>query len=180
MDRNLGATQAATSSTDAASYGDLYQWGRGADGHQCRNSATTTILSSTDQPVNGIFILSPNSPRDWRNPQNANLWQGVNGINNPCPRGYRLPTETELNEEQQYWSSENNSGAFASPLKFPAAGYRNNSDGSIGFVGAQGRYWSSSSTFSSEYSMIMSFNVAGASVGFTYRAMGNSVRCIKD
>ncbi len=28
MDRNLGATQAATSSTDAVAYGDSYQWGR--------------------------------------------------------------------------------------------------------------------------------------------------------
>ncbi|VVM21411.1 hypothetical protein BSPWISOXPB_2895 [uncultured Gammaproteobacteria bacterium] len=27
LDRNLGATQAATSRTDSASYGDLYQWG---------------------------------------------------------------------------------------------------------------------------------------------------------
>jgi hypothetical protein len=35
MDRNLGASQVANSSTDAASYGDLYQWGRRADGHQC-------------------------------------------------------------------------------------------------------------------------------------------------
>jgi hypothetical protein len=36
MDRNLGASQVATSSTDPASYGDLYQWGRPADGHQIR------------------------------------------------------------------------------------------------------------------------------------------------
>jgi len=34
MDRNLGASQVATSSTDAAAYGDLYQWGRAADGHE--------------------------------------------------------------------------------------------------------------------------------------------------
>ena len=34
MDRNLGATQVATSSTDEAGYGDLYQWGRRKDGHQ--------------------------------------------------------------------------------------------------------------------------------------------------
>ena len=40
LDRNLGSTQVATSSTDAASYGDLYQWGRAADGHQVRTSAT--------------------------------------------------------------------------------------------------------------------------------------------
>ncbi|WP_372934176.1 hypothetical protein, partial [Mariniphaga sediminis] len=31
MDRNLGASQVATSSTDIAAYGDLYQWGRAAD-----------------------------------------------------------------------------------------------------------------------------------------------------
>ena len=59
MDRNLGASRAATSKTDEQAYGDLYQWGRGADGHQCRNSNTTTTLSSTDQPLNGDFILSP-------------------------------------------------------------------------------------------------------------------------
>ncbi|MCC5924135.1 MAG: hypothetical protein JJT77_10135 [Crocinitomicaceae bacterium] len=45
MDRNLGASQAATSSTDAAAYGDLYQWGRRSDGHQCRTSITTTTIS---------------------------------------------------------------------------------------------------------------------------------------
>jgi len=56
MDRNLGATQVATSSTDAASYGDLYQWGRRSDGHQCRTSATTATLSSTDTPAHGNFI----------------------------------------------------------------------------------------------------------------------------
>ncbi|MGA1583494.1 MAG: hypothetical protein ACO4CH_09580, partial [Saprospiraceae bacterium] len=36
MDRNLGASQVADSSSDANSYGDWYQWGRFADGHQCR------------------------------------------------------------------------------------------------------------------------------------------------
>jgi hypothetical protein len=56
MDRNLGASQVATSSTDVNAYGDLYQWGRGADGHQCRTSPTTTFLSSTDQPGHGDFI----------------------------------------------------------------------------------------------------------------------------
>jgi serine/threonine protein kinase len=57
MDRNLGASRAATSSTDAQAYGDLYQWGRAADGHQKRTSATTTTLSSGDQPGHGSFIL---------------------------------------------------------------------------------------------------------------------------
>nr|MBS0037248.1 hypothetical protein [Saprospiraceae bacterium] len=38
MDRNLGASQAATASDDENSFGDLFQWGRFADGHQCRSS----------------------------------------------------------------------------------------------------------------------------------------------
>jgi hypothetical protein len=125
MDRNLGASRAATSSTDTQAYGDLYQWGRAADGHQKRNSATTSSLSSSDTPGHGNFILAPNSPYDWRSPQNTNLWQGVNGVNNPCPSGYRLPTEAELNAERLSWGSNNAAGAFASPLKLPVAGGRN-------------------------------------------------------
>jgi len=59
MDRNLGATQVATSPTDAKSYGYYYQWGRGNDGHQLPNSGTTYIKSQSDQPGNSLFILVP-------------------------------------------------------------------------------------------------------------------------
>jgi hypothetical protein len=34
MDRNLGASRVATSVSDTLAYGDLYQWGRGTDGHE--------------------------------------------------------------------------------------------------------------------------------------------------
>jgi uncharacterized protein (TIGR02145 family) len=178
MDRNLGATQAATSSTDAASYGDLYQWGRRSDGHQCRNSATTTTLSSTDQPANGNFILQNNSPSDWRSPQNNNLWQGVNGVNNPCPSGYRLPTEAELESERLSWSSNNKQGAFASALKLPVAGDRDLSDGSIGDVGINGTYWSSMAI--GVNSKFFYFGISFANMNFVPRASGLSVRCLKD
>ena len=175
MDRNLGASQAATSSTDAAAYGDLYQWGRRADGHQCRNSATTSTLSSTDQPAHGSFIFSSS---DWRSPQNTNLWQGVNGVNNPCPSGYRLPTETELNAERTSWNSNNAAGAFASPLILPVAGSRVYSNGSLYFVGAGGDYWSS--TVSSANSRGLYFDSSAAGVDGSNRAYGFSVRCLKD
>ena len=178
MDRNLGASQAATSSTDATSYGDLYQWGRSADGHQCRNSATTSTLSSTDTPGHGDFILAPNSPWDWRSPQNTNLWQGVNGTNNPCPSGYRLPTETEFSAERASWSGSNSAGAFASPLKLPLAGNRNLSFGSLDGVGAGSYYWSS--TVSSTSSRYLFFDSGNANMGTVNLAYGLSVRCIKD
>ncbi|NCU32683.1 MAG: hypothetical protein EOM23_07120, partial [Candidatus Moranbacteria bacterium] len=119
MDRNLGASQVATSGTDAASYGDLYQWGRFADGHQCRTSPTTSTLSSTDQPGHGNFITVGDGHIDWRNPQNHNLWQGDFGINNPCPTGFRLPSQAEFEAERLSWNSNNAAGAASSFLKLP-------------------------------------------------------------
>jgi uncharacterized protein (TIGR02145 family) len=178
MDRNLGASRAATSSTDANSYGDLYQWGRKSDGHQCRNSSTTTTLSSTDQPVHANFILAPNTPYDWRSPQNTNLWQGINGLNNPCPSGYRLPTNNELESERLSWNQNNSAGTFASPLKFPVAGDRYNSNGSLNGVGTYGSYWSS--TVSVPYSYHLYFNSGDAIMYSSNRAFGLSVRCIKN
>jgi hypothetical protein len=178
MDRNLGASQVATSSTDAASYGDLYQWGRGADGHQCRTSATTATLSTTDVPGNANFITSNNGNYDWRSTQNNNLWQGVNGVNNPCPSGYRIPTETELNAERASWTANNSSGAFASPLKLPLAGIRLYGDGSLHNFSVSGGYWSS--TIDGDNSRSLGFYNGDAGVNFNYRAYGFSVRCIKD
>lgn len=179
MDRNLGASQVATSyfAPDEAAYGDLYQWGRRSDGHQCRNSATTTNLSSTDTPAHGSFITTSSFPSDWRSPQNTNLWQGVNGVNNPCPIGYRLPTETELNAELTSWSSNDAAGALASPLKLPRAGSRS-STGSFSGIGGSARYWSS--TVSSTDSRTLSFSSTVAFMSNGSRSNGFSVRCIKN
>ena len=178
MDRNLGATQAATSSTDVNAYGDLYQWGRRNDGHQCRTSPTLSTLSSSDQPAHGSFILAPSFPGDWRSPQNNNLWQGVNGVNNPCPSGYRLPTEVELEAERLSWGTNNDAGAFASLLKLPVAGRRNYNSGSFGSVGTFGIYCCS--TVNGVYPRSLGFVSSGASMGNGVRADGISVRCIKD
>jgi len=196
MDRNLGATRAATSSTDAESFGDLYQWGRRADGHQLRNSNTTKTVSSIDKTENGNFIISDDfKTTDWRNPQNNDLWQGVNGVSNPCPKGYRLPTEAELNEEFLSWNTNNAEGAFASPIKLPVAGIRQRNNGSI--IGTTSGYWSSTVkspvTFPPQPSYSISLTLAefsGAGGGFKgfrwtvylggNRNDGLCVRCIKN
>jgi uncharacterized protein (TIGR02145 family) len=181
MDRNLGATQVATSSTDAASYGHLYQWGRAADGHQIRTSPTTAILSTTDQPANGNFITINSGNNDWRSPQNDNLWQGVNGVNNPCPSGYRLPTETELNDERLSWGTNNAAGAFASVLKLTVTGYRNRSDGSLTGtnVGTVGYYWSSTVSTTNTLTLRLE-TISGTYLYGNNRAAGAAVRCLKD
>ena len=183
MDRNLGASQVATSSTDANAYGDLYQWGRAADGHESRTSATTSTNATSAVPNDGnawdgFFITEGSSPYDWLTPQDDNLWQGVSGTNNPCPSGYRLPTEAEWEAERTSWSSNNAAGAFASPLKLPVAGIRYDSNGSLINVGFNGYYWSS--TVDGTNSRYLSFDSSAAGMGSGDRANGRSVRCLKD
>ncbi len=177
MDRNLGATQVATSSTDADAYGDLYQWGRAADGHQLRTSGTTSTLATSDIPGHSDFITIGSSPYDWRSPQNDNLWQGVSGTNNPCPNGYRLPTEAEWEAERQSWGDDNAAGAFASPLKLPVAGGRLANDGLLNGADSYGTYWSSTVSYSSARCIAFTINV---SYNNNFRALGRSVRCLKD
>jgi hypothetical protein len=188
LDRNLGATQVATSSTDHLAYGSLYQWGRGTDGHQLINwtgsttgtavNGTTTTLSTSDAPVDSLFIKMPNTPYDWRSGQNDNLWQGVNGINNPCPAGYRVPTETELDAERASWSNNNAAGAFASPLKLPLTGYRSHDDGVFVYVSTYG-YLLSSTVIDIE-SRVLYFSSNASAMFPGRRGHGLSVRCIKD
>jgi uncharacterized protein (TIGR02145 family) len=178
LDRDLGAKQVATSSTDTNAYGHLYQWGRIADGHQIITSITTTALSSSNTPGHGDFIIAPTAPRDWRSPQNDNLWQGANGENNPCPTGFRVPTEAEWDAERLSWSSNDYLGAFASPLKLPVAGYRYYSSGSHDNVGLQGSYWSSTVAATATKSLHFASGVAPWHT--SSRAYGFAVRCLKD
>src|SRR5690554_939836 len=175
MDRNLGATQVATSSTDAAAYGDLYQWGRCSDGHEKRGSTVTNTKSSTDTPGHNKFITSST---DWRNPKNDNLWQGASGINNPCPSGYRLPTEVEIEAERSSWSSNDAAGAYGSPLKLTLAGRKIESSGALQDADSEGFYWSS--TIAGNNAKYINITTSNALTTGYYRAFGFSVRCIKD
>ncbi len=185
MDKNLGASQVATASDDEDAYGDLYQWGRAADGHEDRMSAehdgdANGKPSTYDEngDWDGKFITTVTDPYDWLNPQEDNLWQGVSGINNPCPTGYRLPTEAEWEAEYLSWSSQDAAGAFASPLKLPVAGRRLGSNGIFNLVGSRAYYWSG--TADGTESKLLYFYSDNTSIGPRDRADGNSVRCIKD
>ena len=179
MDRNLGASQVATSSTDTAAYGDLYQWGRATDGHEKRNSSIASgPVSEGSEGSNFITNrrgnwLSPGDDFRWGNPTDADK-----GGQDPCPAGYRLATRAEWNAERLSWNSNNAAGAFASPLKLPVAGYRTSGTGALREVGSSGLYWSS--TVSRHLAWFNLLHINTISENDNARSWGASVRCIKD
>ena len=186
MDRNLGATRAPTSPSDYLAYGDLYQWGRNADGHEkvtwtssttgTFDYGTTATRPEADQAATPEFIGTIDF--DWRGAtQNDNLWQGVNGINNPCPAGFRIPTQTELSAEYTAYSITGSGAGYSSIFKFTCPGLRYYTNGNHMNVGV-GYYWTS--TVSSRSAYVRGFSSAGASGAPFYRAYALSVRCIKD
>jgi uncharacterized protein (TIGR02145 family) len=183
MDRNLGASQIATSSTDSYAYGDLYQWGRAADGHEIRTSGITADNATTAVPNDGnswdgLFITEASSPYDWLVPPDNTLWQSISGTNNPCPDGFRIPTEIELEAERLCWATNNASGAYGSVIKWTVGGYRARSNGTLFTVGTWGFYWGSTANGVNARSLY--FNSSDATMYTTGRADGFSVRCIMD
>jgi uncharacterized protein (TIGR02145 family) len=173
LDRNLGATEVATSLTDYKAYGWLYQWGRGNDGHQVVtwtnstlgvfsiNENSSTLISSCSTAENlsspfdgGDFITPSSSPWDWCNPQNnSTLWQcndsggncnATTDLNDPCPTGFHVPTTTEWNTLYSAIGLNNGSAAaFSSSLKLTEAGSATAANGNISSSGIDGIYWSS-------------------------------------
>jgi hypothetical protein len=151
FDRNLGAKRAAAAYDDYLAYGDLFQWGRPADGHQLITwtgstvgtpvNGTTETQFTTDTPENSLFY-SALTVYDWRNPENDDLWQGVDGVNNPCPDGWKIPTIEEWQNENIVYSDD----AYNN-LKITAPGFRrgDNGGGPV-YTSADANYWSSTIT----------------------------------
>ena len=186
LDRNLGALQVCTSFDDEDCYGDYYQWGRNADGHEKSLSNTTATLTNNPTTVgHGDFITSTSIPYDWTLVDGFGItrksnWFGLNGAS-VCPLDFRVPSIAELNAELfDIGSAEihNRVDAFNSFLKLPSAGTRSGLSGSFGSLHMWGYLWSGSVSGANAYSL--SYNSINASVnGFDNRIWGQGVRCIK-
>ena len=200
LNNNLGAdycnaanasfspSQQGTSIADWKAYGSLFQWGRYSDGHELITwtsgtagtpvNGTTATLSVLDTPGHANFITVSSGNYDWRSFANNTLWQGVNGANNPCPYGFRLPTDTELTAEFTEYGITNGATAYSSIHKFVVPGGRDFNNGALSFTGGHGNYWSSSVIGTSVY--YRSFDLVATNSYTYYRAPAFSVRCLKD
>ena len=201
MDRNLGARRVATAINDVLSYGNHYQWGRPADGHEITvwDGATPTYgrgfadataleaLATSDTPGHPNFILTDVMPYDWRSNNNNNRWATAN--QGPCPVGYHVPTNTEWNTADAFnggaatnggttvgW--DNNTETYNSALKLPSAGHRYRSIGVLSGPGTGGAYWSS--TVDGTNARSLTFGSTAARTSYDYRAYGFTVRCLKN
>ena len=201
MDRNLGARRVATAVDDVFSYGNHYQWGRPADGHEItvwhgttRTAGrglnnTTPTLATTDAPAHGDFITNDTSPKDWRSDNNNERWATAN--QGPCPTGYHVPTDAEWDtaDAAAFGSGNGTNGtsttgwdnateAFDSALKLSSAGYRFRTNGLLNDQGILGLYWCSAvSDINSRYMRLTS---TAASTTLSSRAHGFTVRCLKN
>ena len=177
LDRNLGALKIPEKIDEEESFGDYYQWGRGADGHENKNSKITTTLSNLDIPDHGDFIQSDYKHGfDWKVEPNDNLWKKK--INNPCPEGFRLPTQEEFTQEIKSARIKNNKDAFESFLKLPSAGYRCHYDDIIKNHDKWCCLWTND-TIKRDAVMIHLYDQGVHSSAFG-RTGGLPIRCIKE
>ncbi len=162
LDRNLGATNQAVSVNDTAeeSAGWYWQFNRKQG---FKNNGTTLIPAWT------ISNISESS--DWIQ------------ANDPCSieidSSWRIPTNIEWMSMISMGGWTTWQGPWTSGLSLHAAGFLNNTDGSLVNRGIMGTYWSSTQT-NSLTAAYLSFN--SGSVWITdnvSKARGSSVRCIK-
>ncbi|WP_459189280.1 hypothetical protein ACGE0T_04160 [Parabacteroides sp. APC149_11_2_Y6] len=167
---NLGANSIPASGTDTDGIGYLYQWGR--RDYTLRGGPVQNGPQSSSTPDNNVFYKG----KDWITPEDASLWQ--NGKNDPCPSGWRVPTENEFKTlgtgEYAGGLLKINADANCPQIILPAGGGRSYVDGLNSYFGGKGRYWSSTP------SREVFFNSGTIFFQSSPRGEGFAVRCIRD
>jgi uncharacterized protein (TIGR02145 family) len=163
-----------------AHHGDWYRFGATAvsmantPAHDANNTWDDSYYQDNNDPWANDG--TPICPVGWRLPTNPEF---AAAINKDASNG-NLGTDNNTLARPGTWS--NSTSNFSALLKvgdylyLPAAGYRGISDGSLGYRGSTGYYWSSSAQSSLGWSA--TFYSGGSNVTNANRAYGFSVRCV--
>ena len=161
-------------------------------------------VGQSEENSNNFYYYATYFTNDWITPMNDKIWNTGTEKDplktefDPCPEGWRVPTYSELNKLRQNvsskttndigvkgcWFSGSKSYATSVPrVFFPLAGQRQGTYGAIIGRGSDGYYWSSIVSDRSQYpyaAQCLYFTSANASMSYSARATGKSVRCVKD
>jgi hypothetical protein len=137
MCHNLGADETVSPYIfSEATWGDFYQWGRQKDGHEKRNSPTTTTKLPTLTypgaiPTDGKFVVGTSG---WSTQAMTNVWGDydvdgttwIKGVNDPCPAGWHILDRNTAEDIliNGQWSIDNGIYKAGTWLVGPATGLR--------------------------------------------------------
>ena len=153
-------------------------------------SGNTALMYSAKHPL--TFIFTPNAvPHDWytnnASYQNNNLWNStIKSVCDPCPQGWRVPTDGSWGDFSVSSMPASGSGAnvangriYYAIAWYPAAGRRLSGSGALYYAGSSGTF--RSSTSSGVYAKHMSFDMSDVGSSNTNsRAYSFSVRCVQE
>ena len=171
----------ATDTTRGYPYGKFYQWGRiygqGSDAEfdQTVPEVVTGRVSVEQGQLEGNkgkFYAQNEEPYDWNSSPDAKLWNlgtvevPVKSEYDPCPVGWRLPTEIEVQS------------ILGDKEFLPLAGRNDCTNGRYAQRDEIGFYWTS--TTDGAKSKFFFVHATGTGVSSNPRANGYTVRCVRD
>lgn len=197
MDRPLGASQVCTSKIDSLCYGNLYQWGRGADGHEIRSNTDTQNIDPIVFPYIGSSTheIATKGDFDWlvlaQDGQEKSAFvtdrtaSWAKTVDNPiCPDKWYVPSRLELTALANAEKIIDGDTAFASTLKLALSGARSAKSSTIEGAGTIGYIWSRDSDgadSNASSNTAYSFTYDGtATFSRPYKAEGHAIICIKE
>jgi len=187
LDRNIGASKVCDSDyfydADYACIGDYYQWGRNTDGHEKRNSPSTTKKGKTITDSGNKFVIGHH---DWTSATNRTQHWAASDGRSICPVNFRVPTLQELKIEVDKIDNSTMLVSSDSFLKLGPTGRRLGHNGEYLYeereIFAAFVWTNTSDTNGNTYiynSYFQGFTIAAAYVSNNIRSEGHTVRCIQ-
>lgn len=143
-----------------------------------------------NNPDNNGMVKGAWYQKLWNANEGTDNAEVVKTANDPCPTGWRVPTEAEwkaidVNSNNLVWSTESRNLTIwgkesGKNLILPAAGCRLNATGGSSGMSSHGYYWSSSTPTDDVNATYVGFTNTQLSVSTGYRAAGYSVRCVQE